>query len=110
FGARGALTLGPALAGAGLALLALRAGDGGYWTGPFPGLLVVAIGMTIAVAPLTDTVIASVEPEHAGKASGINNAAARLAGLLAVATLSLVFAARFDQGLDARVGPAAPSR
>jgi EmrB/QacA subfamily drug resistance transporter len=105
FGARSALTIGPAIAAAGLALLAVRARDGSYWTGVLPGVLVMAIGMTIAVAPLTDTVMDSVAAEHAGKASGINNAAARLAGLLAVAVLSLVFAARFDHCLDSRLGP-----
>jgi EmrB/QacA subfamily drug resistance transporter len=109
-GARGALSLGPAVAAAGFALLAVRAGDGSYWTGVFPGVLVLAVGMTLSVAPLTDTVMSSVAPGHAGKASGINNAAARLAGLLAVAIMSLVFAARFDRCLDARVGADAPGR
>jgi EmrB/QacA subfamily drug resistance transporter len=107
-GARGALTLGPAIAAGGLVLLALRAGDGAYWTGVLPGVLVLAVGLTVAVAPLTDTVMTSVAPEHAGKASGINNAAARLAGLLAVAALTLVFAASFDGALDGRWGGGEP--
>jgi hypothetical protein len=74
-----------------------------------PGLLVQAVGLTIAVAPLTDLVMTAVEPEHAGKASGVNNAAARLAGLLAVAAMSLVFAARFDGALDRRLAAAGPA-
>jgi EmrB/QacA subfamily drug resistance transporter len=106
FGARGALTLGPAITAVGLALLGLRAGDGRYLTGVLPGVLVLAVGLTLSVAPLTDTVMASVAPEHAGKASGINNAAARLAGLLAVAAMSLVFAAWFDSALDGRLADA----
>ena len=106
FGPRGALSLGPAIAAAGLAILALSARDGAYWTGVLPGVLVLAVGMTIAVAPLTDTVMTAVEPAHAGKASGINNAAARLAGLLAVAAMSLVFAARFDAAVTRRLATA----
>ena len=97
-GPRLPLTAGPLIAAAGFLLLA-RAG-GAYWTGILPATLVLAAGMTLSVAPLTTTVMASVGADHAGAASGINNAVARIAGLLAVAAMSLVFAARFDARLQ----------
>ncbi len=99
-GPRLPLTLGPVIAGAGLFLLGWSAGAGGYWTSVFPATLALAVGMTLSVAPLTATVMASVGSDHAGAASGINNAVARVAGLLAVALMSLVFAAQFDAALQ----------
>jgi EmrB/QacA subfamily drug resistance transporter len=91
-GPRWPLTLGPILAGAGLAGMALATGRP-YWTFLFPATLLLGVGMTIAVAPLTTTVMAAVPDGHAGTASGVNSAVARVAGLLAVAVLTLVFTA-----------------
>jgi predicted MFS family arabinose efflux permease len=84
-GAAALLASGPVLAGAGFALMAWRAGVADYWTGVFPGLVLLSLGMGLAVAPLTDAVLGAVRGEDAGAASGINNATARVAGLLAVA-------------------------
>jgi EmrB/QacA subfamily drug resistance transporter len=89
-GARSLLLAGGALAGAGFAALAWRADEANYWTGAFPGLCLLAAGMGMAVAPLTDAVLGAVPPEREGAASGINNAVARIAGLLAVALAGFV--------------------
>jgi EmrB/QacA subfamily drug resistance transporter len=89
-GARSMLLIGCLLAAAGFGLLALRGGDGRYWTGSFPGLTVLALGMGTAVAPLTSAVLGAVPQEREGAASGINNAVARVAGLLAVALAGFV--------------------
>ncbi|WP_159770745.1 MFS transporter [Streptomyces sp. HM190] len=89
-GPRIPLTVGPVLCAVGV-LLMLRVGPGAsYPTDVLPALLVLGLGMVTLVAPLTATVLASVSTEHAGLASGINNAAARAAGLVAVAALPLV--------------------
>ena len=89
FGARTPLVVGPALTAVGYALLGAFASHETYWGGVAPGLVVVAIGMTIAVAPLTTTVLDSAPDDQASTASGVNNAAARTGSLLAVAALGI---------------------
>jgi len=89
-GPRIPLTVGPLLCAAGM-LLMLRVGpDASYLLDVVPALLVLGTGMVTLVAPLTATVLGSVDASRAGLASGINNAAARAAGLIAVAALPLV--------------------
>ncbi|PZG89468.1 MFS transporter [Streptomyces sp. NTH33] len=89
-GPRLPLTAGPLLCAAAM-LLMLRVGKGAdYLTDVLPALLVMGTGMVTLVAPLTATVLASVDASRAGLASGINNAAARAAGLIAVAALPLL--------------------
>ena len=90
FGPRLPLTLGPIVVGAGLILATRIAWDQSYWTRVFPGLLVMAVGMTLAVAPLTSTVLAAVDRHQTGMASGFNSAVARLGGLIAVALVGAV--------------------
>ncbi len=100
FGARLSLSLGPALAGVGLMLLALMPPDAGYVSGPLVGMTVMAVGMTLAVGPLTAAVMGAVPEGHTGVASGVNNAVARIAGLLAIALLGLLLSAVFVSALD----------
>lgn len=91
FGSRRLLMTGPAVTAAGFFLLGAAGGEAGYWTGILPGVLVMSVGMTLSVAPLTTTVFDSAPDEMSGTASGINNAAARTGGLLAIAALGLAF-------------------
>ncbi|MFG3656742.1 MFS transporter [Streptomyces sp. NPDC047706] len=89
-GPRIPLTVGPLLAGAGMLLMTRVGENASYPRDVLPAVLVLGLGMVTLVAPLTATVLASVDPARAGLASGVNNAAARAAGLLAVAALPLV--------------------
>ena len=91
-GPRLPLTIGPVIVGAGLLLAWLMHEHASYWTGAFPAILVMALGMTIAVAPLTASVLGSVEEKHVAMASGFNSAVARTGGLIATALLGAVLA------------------
>ncbi|RKR39087.1 MFS transporter [Paraburkholderia sp. BL17N1] len=103
YGARALLTAGPVIAAAGFAMLALPWVGGEYWRGFLPALTVLGLGMTVTVAPLTTTVMASVSAARTGVASGINNAVARVASLLAIAVLGIVFVWSHDAALEARL-------
>jgi EmrB/QacA subfamily drug resistance transporter len=101
FGPRLSLTVGPLIAACGLALLAVADFGQSYWVAVFPPICLLAVGMTITVPPLTSTVMASVGETHVGIASGVNNAVARVAGLLAVAALGTVLFASLSHHLVA---------
>jgi MFS family permease len=96
-GPRIPLTAGPLVVAGGMLLSRLMQPDTSYWTGPFPTVLVMAIGMTIAVAPLTSSVLGSVEEQHVAMASGFNSAVARTGGLIATALLGAVLASKGAQ-------------
>ena len=105
-GARPLLTLGPILAGIGFFLFGLPGltnGPSDYWTTYFPAALFLGLGMGITVAPLTTAVMGSAPAHSSGVASGINNAVARTAGVLALAIISSVALLRFGGLLDANV-------
>jgi EmrB/QacA subfamily drug resistance transporter len=91
-GWRGPLIVGPALAGCGMALFALPGLGAEYWKSFFPAAVVLGLGMGITVAPLTTSVMGSAGREHAGIASGVNNAVSRAAGLLAIAFVGMIVA------------------
>ena len=105
-GARLPLVLGPAIAAAGFAAFMLPGAGGGYWTSFFPAILVLGFGMAVTVAPLTTTVMNALDAAHAGLASGVNNAVARAAGLLAIALLGIVMQRVYDAELDRRIAAA----
>ena len=91
------LTVGPGIVAAGMVISPLMTPDSSYWVGAFPVILVMALGMTIAVAPLTASVLGSVEEQHVAMASGFNSAVARTGGLIATALLGSVLASKGEQ-------------
>jgi len=106
FGPRLLLILGPATAAIGFYLLSVPRDDARFATAVLPALVVLGLGMSMTVAPLTSTVLGSVGERDTGTASGINNAVARVAGLLAIAVFGLVAASVFDRALDRRLSEA----
>ncbi len=93
-GTRLPLAVGPLVVASGFALLIRIDGRADYWTQVLPALLVIAIGLSGAVAPLTTAILASVDDRHTGSASGLNSAVARTGGLVATALVGAILAAR----------------
>jgi EmrB/QacA subfamily drug resistance transporter len=102
-GPRFFMSVGPILGGAGLLMLALVDRHADYLTQILPALLLFGLGLAMTVAPLTATVLGDADAHQAGIASGVNNAIARVAGLLAIAALGAVVASQFASSLDSRV-------
>jgi MFS family permease len=104
FGARVPLIIASLAAAVGFVLFALPGVEhGSYWTSFFPAMVVQGFGMALIITPLTTVALGSVEGEHSGLASGVNNAAARVAAPLAVAVLSVFVYGAFSANLDARL-------
>src|SRR6185436_16915109 len=100
FGPRWFMGGGPLVAAVGLAMLQRVDAHIDYVTDLLPALVIFALGLAATVAPLTATVLADADESNAGIASGVNNAIARVAGLLAVAAIGAVVSAQFNSSLD----------
>ncbi|MGI9098565.1 MAG: MFS transporter [Solirubrobacteraceae bacterium] len=101
-GPRLLMSAGPLVGGLGLLAFARLDERADYLTGVLPAVLVFGLGLAMTVAPLTTTVLEAADRRHAGIASGVNNAFARVAGLLAIAAVGAVVAAQFGAELDRR--------
>jgi len=100
YGPRGPLIIGPLIAALGFVLFAVPSVGDSYWKTLLPAVVVLGFGMAVTVAPLTTVVMNSVRQDRVGTASGINNAVARVAGVLAIAVLGIVMVSAFGSRLN----------
>ncbi len=100
YGPRLPLIIGPCIVALGFVLFAIPSVGDSYWKTFFPAVVVLAFGMAVTVAPLTTVVMNSVAQDRVGTASGINNAVARVAGVLAIAALAIVMVSTFTFRLN----------
>ena len=104
FGTKLPLVVASLAVAVGLLMFALPGVEhGSYWTSFFPAMVVQGFGMALVITPLTTAALASVKREHSGLASGVNNAVARMAGLLTVAVLGMFVYGAFSANLDTRL-------
>jgi EmrB/QacA subfamily drug resistance transporter len=100
YGPRLFMGFGPLIAAVGFLLMLSVNAHVDYWTQLFPGIMIFGLGLVITVAPLVSAILGDVAPAQAGIASAVNNAVARVAGLIAVAAVGAVVAAQFSQAID----------
>ncbi|WP_246228088.1 MFS transporter [Mycolicibacterium helvum] len=96
YGPRRFMAVGPLIAAAGFVLMAVTTGD--IWLQTVPGLVLFGIGLAVTVSPLTAAVLAAVDPGQSGIGSAINNAVARVAGLIAIACTAVIVGGAIDVG------------
>ena len=106
YGPKPPLVVGPVVTALAYLLFLLPGIGGNYWTNFFPPVVVLGLGMAITVAPLTTTVMSSISQNRAGIASGVNNAVARTASLIAIAVFGVIMLSAFKTGLDNRLSSA----
>jgi MFS family permease len=109
YGPRLFMSVGPLVAAGGMALLLPVGPDVDYLTDLLPGLILFALGLSMTVAPLTATVLADADEQNAGIASGVNNAIARVAGLVGIAAVGAIVAGSFDTKIQDELGASARS-
>lgn len=100
YGARPPIIAGTFLAGVGCLLFTRPDIGGSYWTTFFPAIVTLGVGMAVTISPLTTAVMSSVNMEHSGIASAINNTVGRIAGLLSIAILGVFALSTFNNNLD----------
>ncbi len=105
YGARLPLIVGPLITAFGFLLFSVPSTGGSYWVAFFPPIVVLGFGMAVSVAPLTTVVMEAVDEDRMGTASGINNAVARLAGVLAIAIFGIVMVVSFAHHLNQQLAP-----
>ncbi|MBM7830542.1 EmrB/QacA subfamily drug resistance transporter [Agromyces cerinus] len=96
FGPRIFMTLGPITAALGYLLTLTVTTEVSYWTQLLPGIIVMGLGMAMTVAPLTAAILGAVDPARAGIGSAVNNAVARIAGLVAIASIGVIVGTQLD--------------
>jgi len=96
FGSRWFMAIGPIIASLGFLLMLNVSTEIDYWTQLFPGIMVFGIGLSATVAPLTSAVLGTIDSKHAGIASAVNNAIARIASLVAIALIGIVVGDKLD--------------
>lgn len=100
YGPRLPLMMGPLIAAFGFVFIAVPSMSGDYWKTFFPAIMILGFGMAVTVAPLTTVVMNSVDQNRVGTASGVNNAVARVAGVLAIAAFGVVMVKAFGVRLN----------
>jgi EmrB/QacA subfamily drug resistance transporter len=103
YGGRLPLMIGPLIVALSFLLFAAFANGGSYWKSFFPASLALGLGLAVTVAPLTTVVMSSVDKDHTGVASGINNAVSRVAGVLAIAVFGIVMVNVFVHHMESRI-------
>ena len=96
WGPRLFMTVGPIMMGVGALLLLNVSADFSYWWQVLPSMIVMGLGLALTVSPLTSAILGAIEPERSGIASAVNNAVARVAGLITIAMLALIVGGALD--------------
>jgi EmrB/QacA subfamily drug resistance transporter len=103
YGPRLFMGFGPIVAGCGFLMMLGLGAHVNYWTELLPAIILFGIGLAITVAPLTSAILGDVAPAQAGIASAVNNAVARIAGLIAVAAVGAIVASQFSSVVDQKM-------